>query len=273
MDGTVLNPPAPAEVHPHRGGPLSARWLRLPVYAWLKPGLDWSGALVLLIAAAPVIGGLALAVRLTSKGPAFYSQVRLGRFGRPFRIYKLRTMTHGCETGTGPVWSGSDDPRVTRIGRWLRDTHLDEAPQLWNVLRGEMSLIGPRPERPEIAAKIERSLPEFRGRLLVRPGITGLAQMRLPADSDLGSVAAKLAHDLAYVRGLSAGLDARIALSTLLHFVGWAATVLSRQLVAPFAPAIHHRPGAAPEIELPVAGRITSATRSAAESGGLSRAA
>jgi hypothetical protein len=105
------------------------------------------------------------------------------------------------------------------------------------VLKGEMSLIGPRPERPEIAEKIERALPEFRHRLLVRPGITGLAQMRLPADSDLHTVSSKLAHDLNYVRGMGPSLDVRIAISTGLHFVGWAANAASRRLVDPFAPS------------------------------------
>jgi lipopolysaccharide/colanic/teichoic acid biosynthesis glycosyltransferase len=114
------------------------------------------------------------------------------------------------------VWSVANDPRVTRAGRWLRDTHIDELPQLWNVLRGEMSLIGPRPERPEIAARIERSLPEFRDRLSVRPGLSGLAQVLLPPDADLQTVQNKLAHDLEYLRSVGPGLDLRIALATVL---------------------------------------------------------
>jgi lipopolysaccharide/colanic/teichoic acid biosynthesis glycosyltransferase len=224
----------------HESPPLVSMGRRRPGYPALKTGLEWIGALLLLASATPFLVGLAVLVKATSSGPAFYSQVRLGRHGRIFRIHKLRTMTHGAEATTGPVWSIGNDPRVTPLGRWLRDTHLDELPQLWNVVRGDMSLIGPRPERPEIAAKIERAIPEFRYRLLVRPGITGLAQMRLPADSDLHTVRRKLAHDLHYVQNVGPALDARIVVSTVLHFVGMAATAASRQLVARFAPSGAH---------------------------------
>src|SRR4029079_17010160 len=135
-------------------------------------------------------------------------------------ILKFRTMRADCEAATGPVWSIADDPRTTRVGRWLRSSHLGELPQLWNVLRGEMSLIGPRPERPEIAEKIERVLPAFRDRLRVLPGITGLAQVLQPADADLETVRHKLAHDLQYVRHAGPKLDLRIAASTVLHLSG-----------------------------------------------------
>lgn len=176
---------------------------------------------------------IAILVALTSKGPVAYSQWRVGLNGRLFRIYKFRTMAHQCEARTGPVWAVADDPRATRIGRWLRDTHLDELPQLWNVLSGQMSLIGPRPERPEIAAQIEQKLPEFRHRLLVRPGITGLAQMRLPADSSLDTVCHKLAQDLYYIQHLSPWLDLRLALSTPLRFISDLALSLSRRVAGP----------------------------------------
>jgi lipopolysaccharide/colanic/teichoic acid biosynthesis glycosyltransferase len=176
-------------------------------------------------------------VKLNSPGPVHYSQIRLGRGGRPFRIYKLRTMTHRAESATGPVWARVDDPRVTRVGRWLRDTHLDELPQLWNVIRGDMSLIGPRPERPEIAAAIERRMPRFGERLAIRPGITGLAQVRLPPDSNLDTVRQKLAHDLHYIQHLGPRLDLRIAWATFFHCVGAAATTFSLRLVRKVAPA------------------------------------
>jgi lipopolysaccharide/colanic/teichoic acid biosynthesis glycosyltransferase len=205
------------------------------VYGPCRAAADWSAALVLLSACSPLLLTLIALVRCTSEGPAFYSQVRLGRGGKPFRICKLRTMTHRCEAHTGPVWSVGEDPRITPIGRWLRDTHLDELPQLWNVLRLEMSLIGPRPERPEIAARIEREIPEFRGRLSVKPGITGLAQMWLPADQDLHSVRRKLTYDLHYVRHFGPVLDTSIAFSTVLHFLGLAATAMSRGLVRRYA--------------------------------------
>ncbi len=206
-------------------------------YMFVKTGVEWIGALVLLLLFTPLLACLTILLRRTSPGPAIYSQLRLGRGGRPFWIYKLRTMTHGCETATGPVWSIADDPRVTRVGQWLRDTHLDELPQLWNVLKGDMSLIGPRPERPELAAKIERWLPEFRERLAVRPGITGLAQVRMPADSDLHTVRQKLAHDLKYIERIGLSLDARVALATVLHFFGQAALQASLRIVRSYAPA------------------------------------
>ena len=204
-------------------------------YVRVKVVIEWVAALLLFTLAMPLLLALAALVALTSEGPIAYSQERLGRGGRPFRIYKLRTMTHGCEAETGPVWSVTNDPRVTRVGRFLRDTHLDEIPQLWNVLCGHMGLIGPRPERPEIAAKIEQTLPEFRARLLVRPGITGLAQMRLPADSDLETVRRKLSHDLYYIRHMSFVLDVRLALSTPFRLLGEVSLSLSRRLVRPTA--------------------------------------
>lgn len=186
------------------------------VYVALRGVAEWLVSGILLMAVLPLLAVLAVALKASSSGPVLYSQVRLGRHGREFRIYKLRTMEHGCESETGPVWAIAGDPRTTAIGRWLRATHLDELPQLWNVIRGDMSLIGPRPERPEIAEQIERALPEFRHRLLVRPGITGLAQVLRPPDADLDTVCHKLAHDLVYIRRLGPMLDLRIAMATVL---------------------------------------------------------
>jgi lipopolysaccharide/colanic/teichoic acid biosynthesis glycosyltransferase len=187
-------------------------------YSLPKFVIEWLLAISLFVLTAPLMLVLALLVKATSDGPAFYSQTRLGHRNRPYRIFKLRTMRHDCEAATGPVWASRQDSRVTPIGQWLRDTHLDELPQLWNVLRGEMSLIGPRPERPEIIARLEPMLPRIRDRLQVRPGITGLAQVRLPPDSDLAGVRLKLSHDLYYVRNLNPWLDARIAVATLFSF-------------------------------------------------------
>src|SRR5262249_21310411 len=159
---------------------------------------------------APLILLAALLVKLTSTGPVFYTQTRVGRKGRLFTIYKIRTMIHNCESLTGPRWSIPGDPRITWIGRVLRLSHLDELPQLLNVLRGEISLIGPRRERPEFVPKLDKALPNYRGRLAVRPGVTGLAQVNLPADTDLNSVRRKLACDLYYIQKLSFWLDVRI---------------------------------------------------------------
>lgn len=216
-----------------------------------KFAIEWTLALVLLIAASPVIVLLALIVRATTPGPAMYSQVRLGLRGRTFRIYKFRTMRVDAEAQTGPVWAARNDSRVTRVGRILRETHLDELPQLWNVLRGEMALIGPRPERPEIAQRIAISVPNYMDRLSVRPGITGLAQMLLPADdpdaSDYAAIRLKLAYDLAYVRQVCIVLDFKILLSTACHFFTAALSTThsaTRRLVAAAAgvvdPASHN---------------------------------
>lgn len=206
------------------------------VYCRLKEVVEWFGAAALLIIFSPLLVALAVMVKLASPGPAFYTQVRLGKDGCHFRIFKLRTMTHNCEAKTGPVWAAVNDRRVTRLGRILRDTHLDELPQLCNVLRGEMSLIGPRPERPEIARNIESILPEFSRRLMVKPGMTGLAQLRLPADTDIAQVQHKLAHDLFYLRNLGPMLDVRILASTVLHVLATGLGTLSRLLLVEAPP-------------------------------------
>src|SRR2546423_115124 len=138
-------------------------------YVPIKAAAEWMIALALLAVTAPLMLVLMAIVKLTSPGPVFYSQTRLGRFGRQYQMHKLRTMVHNAEAGTGPVWAHRNDVRITAFGKVLRRTHFDELPQLWNILRGEMCLIGPRPERPEIAAKIEEHLPRFWPRFMGRP--------------------------------------------------------------------------------------------------------
>jgi len=190
------------------------------LYAWVKRPADIVLALVGLALGSPFVAVAALLVKLTSRGPAFYSQVRLGLGGRPFRIYKIRSMCLNSEALTGPCWSTKGDPRVTPVGRFLRWSHIDELPQLWNILVGDMSLIGPRPERPELAAGLEKALPNYRLRILIRPGLTGLAQVQLPPDTDLNSVRAKLAHDLCYLERVSFWLDCRLFVATIFHVLG-----------------------------------------------------
>lgn len=201
---------------------------RLDARDTFKRITDRVSAVLLLIWTSPVIVLAMLLVKLTSRGPAIYAQERLGRGGTPFTIYKIRTMTHDCERDTGPTWCVPDDPRVTPIGRILRRTHLDELPQLWNVVRGELSLVGPRPERPAIAAKLELTVPRYRDRLLVRPGLTGLAQVQLEPDTDVTSVRRKLFYDLYYVRNASPWLDLRITASTFFYIAGVPASLLAR---------------------------------------------
>jgi lipopolysaccharide/colanic/teichoic acid biosynthesis glycosyltransferase len=200
----------------------------------IKRCADLIFAVLLLIATAPIIALVLVLVKLTSRGPAIYRQKRLGYLGKPYTIYKVRTMAQDCEKHTGPQWSsGSNDPRVTSLGRFLRQTHLDELPQLWNVIRGDMSLVGPRPERPEFVLQLERQIPRYRDRLSVLPGVTGLAQIQLPPDTDLESVRRKLACDLYYVQRMSPGLDLRIMLSTVTSVAGIRFSVPQRLLRIP----------------------------------------
>ncbi len=179
-----------------------------------KAIMDRILAAILLLPCLPVIVLLVVLVRLTSRGPGIYRQIRVGQNGRLFMLYKIRTMVHDAETRSGAVWSQVNDPRITRLGKVIRRLHLDEFPQLFNVLKGEMSLVGPRPERPEFVHVLMRRLPDYGRRLAVRPGITGLAQLNLPPDSDLDSVQRKLVLDLQYIKEASAWLDARLLLCT-----------------------------------------------------------
>lgn len=176
-------------------------------------------ALLLLLPGSLIIVGLVLLVRLTSRGPGIYCQTRVGKHGREFKMYKVRTMYEDAESRFGPEWTQKNDPRITPVGRWLRKLHLDEFPQLLNVLRGEMTLIGPRPERPEFTRVLAKEIPNYLDRLLVAPGITGLAQINLPPDMDLNSVRRKLVLDLEYVQHASPLLDLRMFASTLMRLL------------------------------------------------------
>lgn len=189
-------------LHPHYSAYRSA----------LKRALDVSASSVLLLLSAPVLLLVALAIRRDG-GPALYRQVRIGERGRPLTIYKLRTMR--LEPGSPEQWSHSDDPRVTRLGRLLRRTHVDELPQLVNVLKGEMTLVGPRPEQPAIVERLEAIVPFYHRRHLIKPGLTGWAQVRCGyAGSDVGS-ALKVSYDLYYLKHRSLRLDLGILLDTV----------------------------------------------------------
>jgi lipopolysaccharide/colanic/teichoic acid biosynthesis glycosyltransferase len=213
--------------------PLRYRW-----YRSCKHAADFVLAAILAMPAVPIVLLAAALVRLTSRGPAFYSQTRVGEDGRLFTIWKIRSMIHNCESLTGPRWSMPGDPRVTGVGAVLRVTHLDELPQLLNVLRGEMSLIGPRPERPEFVPELERELPGYWQRLTVRPGVTGLAQVQLPPDSDLYSVRRKLAHDLYYIRHLGPWLDVRLLACTAFYALGLPFRLVGKLLGIPDCDAV-----------------------------------
>ncbi len=166
----------------------------------------------LLVVALPVCLAAGIAIRLGSPGPIFYRQRRVGRGGREFVMYKLRTMREDAEDASGPVLARDDDARVTWPGRFLRATRIDEIPQLLNVLNGTMSLVGPRPERPEFVEELVREVPGYRERWLVKPGLTGLAQVRGEYHT---SPAYKLKYDLAYIHNHSLLLDLRILVATV----------------------------------------------------------
>ncbi len=161
-----------------------------------------------------LLGLAALAVKLTSRGPVLFRQPRIGRYGEPFTLLKLRTMRVDAEAD-GPRWAGDHDPRATPIGRLLRATGVDELPQFWNVLWGEMSLVGPRPELPAIVARLEGEIPFYGARLLAPPGIAGWAQLHQGGDATLDDVATKLRYDLYYIKNASLGFNLRILLGTL----------------------------------------------------------
>jgi sugar transferase (PEP-CTERM system associated) len=186
------------------------RWV-----AAVKRVSDLVLATVGLILASPFLLVSAIAIRMTSPGSAFYSQQRVGREGQIFTIYKLRSMRADAEEGTGAVWSRAGDPRVTPVGRLLRRTRLDELPQLWNVLCGDMSFVGPRPERPEFIAALTSEIPFYGQRHVVRPGLTGWAQVRHSYGSDVNDALQKLQYDLFYVKHMSLAFDLFILIETI----------------------------------------------------------
>ncbi len=188
-------------------------------YAWTKRALDVVVALTVGLIAMPLVPLIALAIRLDSPGSVFYSQLRVGHGGRPFRIYKFRSMCQDAER-CGVVWAQVGDSRVTRIGRFMRLTRLDELPQVWNVLRGEMTLVGPRPERPEFTAWLERELPGYANRHAVKPGLTGWAQVRYRYTSTLEETQVVVAYDLEYVERASLAFDLEILLRTIPVVIG-----------------------------------------------------
>lgn len=208
-----------------------------------KRALDIALSIVGLIVTSPIVGTAAVVIKMTSPGPVFYRQERIGinrrnrdrrgasarddaerrrrdrrvlvNFGRPFTIYKFRTMVVDAERGTPPMWAKERDPRITTVGRVLRKTRIDELPQFLNVLRGEMSIVGPRPERAYFIGRIEKDLPEFQLRLRTKPGITGLAQVQLGYTNTDDGLRDKLHLDLEYIRHLSFWTDLKILFRTV----------------------------------------------------------
>ena len=184
-------------------------------YPALKRFLEVTASLVGLIPFVLMLPVVALIVYIDSPGPIFYGQERVGLNGRSFRVYKFRTMVPDAEKFTGAVFSDKNDPRKTRFGKLLRKTRIDELPQLWNILRGDMSLVGPRPERPEHVQRLQQKIPFYRTRLIVRPGLTGWAQVMYGYGSTDDDALVKLQYDLYYIRHRSLFLDLNIAVKTV----------------------------------------------------------
>ncbi|GAC1323153.1 MAG: hypothetical protein NVSMB2_20720 [Chloroflexota bacterium] len=203
----------PSELSPDKA--LGTRRISVDGYGVLREGADCVLACLALALLGPVLIAACLAIALESRGNPVYVQTRVGRYGREFPMFKVRTMGRSAEADGRPHWARSPDPRITRVGLFLRRSHIDEIPQLLNVLRGEMSLIGPRPERPEFVRWLSDRLPMYSARHHIRPGITGWAQVQLGYAASVKESAVKLEYDLFYVRRRSPLLDLAIVFKTL----------------------------------------------------------
>ncbi|MFY9844575.1 MAG: TIGR03013 family XrtA/PEP-CTERM system glycosyltransferase [Terriglobales bacterium] len=188
---------------------------RSTVFIVVRRGLSVFISLVGLLLTLPLLPLIILAVKLDSEGPVFYTQTRVGKRGRLFKVVKFRTMRQDAEAANGPQWADNDDPRVTRVGRFLRTARLDEIPQLWCVLKGDMAFVGPRPERPEFIELLSKEIPYYGVRHMVRPGITGWAQIKYKYGSTIEDAREKLQYDLYYIKNASIGLDLLIMFQTI----------------------------------------------------------
>lgn len=207
--------PEPATVALFGGGFLGmlSAFIRR-TYAFAKRVFDAAAVILGMVVLSPLLLVTAILVKTTSKGPILYSQVRVGKNGKLFKMYKFRTMKVDAEKETGPVWAAANDNRLTPVGKILRKSHIDEIPQLINILKGEMSLIGPRPERPVFVEKFKEEIPGYEKRLHVKPGITGLAQVWHRYDETIEDVKKKLKYDLLYIKRMCLWADFRIVLRT-----------------------------------------------------------
>ncbi len=183
-------------------------------YNFSKRVMDIVMAIIAIMMLSPLCLLVAVLIKLTSKGPIFYSQTRCGRDGQPFEIYKFRTMKIDAEKASGPVWAQAHDDRITPIGRILRKSRIDEIPQFINVLKGDMSVIGPRPERPVFIKQLEGQITDYTKRLAVKPGITGLAQVYNRYDETITDVRRKVKYDILYIKNMCFATDLRIILLT-----------------------------------------------------------
>jgi sugar transferase (PEP-CTERM system associated) len=193
----------------------SAGFRKSAIIRAAKRALDVVAACLGLLLAGPIMLIVAVAVKLSSPGPALYHQKRVGERGRIFVVHKFRSMRQDAEAATGAVWAQTRDPRTTPVGRFLRKTRLDELPQLWNVLRGEMSFVGPRPERPEFVEELTRQIPFYGERHAIKPGLTGWAQVRYAYGASVEDALEKLQYDLYYIKNMSIALDVFVIFETV----------------------------------------------------------
>jgi len=211
-----------ARTHAEPARVMPALFNRSRASAAIKRTLDLIAASVLLVLTAPLSVLVAVWIKVHDGGPVLFRQARVGRNGTVFVLRKFRSMRVDAEASTGPVWAQADDPRVTAIGRWMRPLGIDEIPQVWNVLRGEMSFVGPRPERPEFVRTLEAAIPGYRLRHAVRPGITGWAQVNFPYGATVEHARRKLEYDLYYLEHAGVRMDLAIMLRTgRLALSGW----------------------------------------------------
>ena len=193
-----------------------------PMPLWekaVKRIVDLGLSVIILLVNFPFLLLVALLIRMSSPGPIIFRQERVGRNGKHFTMYKFRTMVQDAEKTTGPMWAQKNDPRITPLGYWMRKLRIDEIPQLYNVIRGQMSLVGPRPERPHFVEQFKGQIPLYTRRLRVRPGITGWAQVKWKYDSSLDDVKEKTKYDLYYVENISLRMDVKIIINTLITMV------------------------------------------------------
>ncbi len=188
---------------------------RSTTFILIRRGISIAISLIGLIVSLPLLPLIMLAIRLDSKGPVFYTQTRVGKGGRLFNVVKFRTMRQDAEAANGAQWAGNNDPRVTRVGKFLRSSRLDEIPQLWCVLKGDMAFVGPRPERPEFVEWLSKEIPYYGVRHMVRPGVTGWAQVKYKYGSTVEDAREKLQYDLFYIKNASIGLDLLIVFQTV----------------------------------------------------------
>jgi len=188
-------------------------------HSLLKRNIDIVLSIFSMILLLPLFLALALIVGLNSTGGIIYKQIRLGKNGKSFNLYKFRTMHINSEINTGPIWADKNDSRITREGKILRKFHLDEIPQLYNVFKGHMSIVGPRPERPHIVNILKKEIPSYTHRMRVKPGITGWAQIMGGYDATMADVNLKLKHDIFYIENMSIFMDLKIMFMTILAVI------------------------------------------------------